>query len=100
MCASPERVKSDAIDRTRERSEAVHAMHGVPELGAGTSLTGPRLAYRGAIGAGREPLSGGLDPRPRTGDFKYKLSPDRFFEIGAVTNGDHESSWPPITQPL
>ena len=55
-------------------------------------LTARRLAYREAIGAGGEALGGELDPWRRTGDFKHKLSPNRFFEFGAVTNGDHESS--------
>ena len=42
------------------------------------------MAYREAIGAG-EPLGGQLYPRRRTSDFKDKLSPNRFFEFGAVT---------------
>jgi hypothetical protein len=68
----------------------VHAMQGVcckPAL----PLTARRLAYREAIGAGGDSLGGELYPRRRTGDFKHKLSPNRFFEFGAVTNGDHES---------
>ena len=43
------------------------------------------MAYREAIGAGGEPLGGQLYPRWRTNDFKDKLSPNRFFEFGAVT---------------
>src|ERR1700722_8377148 len=87
------------ITRTRSigrgRGPRPHAMPGLPELGSATSLTGRRLAYREAIGAGSEPLGGGLDSRWRTGDFKHKLSPDRFFEIGAVTDRDHECSRTP-----
>ena len=46
---------------------------------------GPENGLSGSNRGGGEPLGGQLYPRWRTNDFKDKLSPNRFFEFGAVT---------------
>ena len=46
---------------------------------------GPENGLSGSNRGGGEPLGGQLYPRRRTSDFKDKLSPNRFFEFGAVT---------------
>jgi hypothetical protein len=46
---------------------------------------GPENGLSGSNRGGGEPLGGQLYPQWRTNDFKDKLSPNRFFEFGAVT---------------